>query len=176
MATEQENTLAALQTSIKMEIDGKEFYLKASQQSNSDLGKKLLAQLASEEDIHRQTFEKIYDAIRKKQDWPKTGLQLDGGIALRTIFARATEKLGADSKSARTELDAVQTAIKMEVKTYDFYTSRSKAIASGAEKEFYEALAGQEREHQLVLLDYYEYLKDPASWFVKKEHPSIDGG
>ena len=33
-----------------------------------------------------------------------------------------------------------------------------------------------EKEHQLVLLDYYEYLKDPAGWFVKKEHPSLDGG
>ncbi|GAH21770.1 unnamed protein product, partial [marine sediment metagenome] len=28
----------------------------------------------------------------------------------------------------------------------------------------------------LVLLDYYEYLKDPAGWFVRKEHPSLDGG
>jgi hypothetical protein len=37
-------------------------------------------------------------------------------------------------------------------------------------------LAAQEGEHHLILLDYYEFLKDPAAWFVQKEHPSLDGG
>ena len=54
MAKEQDKTLGALQTAIQMEIDGKEFYLKASRASNNELGKKLLRSLASEEDIHRQ--------------------------------------------------------------------------------------------------------------------------
>jgi hypothetical protein len=43
------------------------------------------------------------------------------------------------------------------------------------EKEFYEQLA-KEREHELALVDYYEYLADPAGWFVKIERPSLDGG
>lgn len=176
MTTDQEKTLAALKTAIKMEIDGKEFYLKSAQQSRNELGKALLNQLASEEDIHRKTFEQIYEIVRRKQAWPKTSLKLDSGKALRTIFARATEKLGSTAKTAKTELDAVQTAIKMEAKTYDYYTAQSKTAGYDAEKEYYQALAGQEREHQLVLLDYFEYLKDPGSWFVKTEHPSIDGG
>ena len=74
------------------------------------------------------------------------------------------------------ELAAVKTAMDMENKTYDFYNSRAKNATHDAEKSFYEALMAQEREHHLVLLDYYEYLKDPAAWFVKSEHPSLDGG
>jgi hypothetical protein len=27
-----------------------------------------------------------------------------------------------------------------------------------------------------VLVDYQEYLSDPATWFTNKEHPSLDGG
>ena len=61
MTTEQDKTISALKTSIQMEIDGKEFYQKASQTSRNELGKKLLKQLSAEEDIHRQVFEKIYD-------------------------------------------------------------------------------------------------------------------
>ncbi|MDD4859736.1 MAG: ferritin family protein [Dehalococcoidales bacterium] len=175
MSLEQERTQAVLKTAIKMEIDGKEFYQKASKKSSSELGKTLLAQLAGEEDIHRKKFEKIFDAIAGQQDWPKTDYQPDGGKALRTVFAKATEKL-ATSKAAQTELDAVQTAVKMEARTYDYYSIQSKNAASAPEKEFYDALIAQEHEHQLVLLDYYEYLKDPGSWFVKQEHPSIDGG
>ena len=175
MATEQDKTLAALQTSIKMEIDGKEFYLKASQASHNELGKKLLQSLAAEEDLHRQKFEEIYDAIRGQKAWPRTDFQPDGGRELRTIFARVTEEMDANINTISTELDAVQAATEMESKTYDFYKSQVKEATHDAERDFYQALAAEEREHHLLLLDYHEYLKDPAGWFVKTEHPSLDG-
>ena len=76
MATEQEKTLKAIKTAIQMEIEGKEYYLKASQKSVNELGKKLLNQLAAEEDVHRQKFEQIFDSIRAKQAWPRVDVQL----------------------------------------------------------------------------------------------------
>jgi len=176
MVTEQEKTLEGLQTAIQMEIDGKKFYLKASQESSNEMGKELLKSLAAEEDIHRQKFEEIYEGIRNKKAWPKTDFQPDGGKGLRTIFARATEQIGTKTKASATELEAVKTAMDMESKTYDFYKAQSKNTTHDAARDFYEALAAEEREHQLVLLDYYEYLKDPAAWFVSKEHPTLDGG
>ncbi len=176
MVTEQDKTLGALQIAIQMEIDGKEYYLKASQESNNELGKKLLESLATEEDTHRQKFEEIYDAIQSKKAWPTTDFQLDGGKRLRTLFARATEEMGSNIKALATELDAIQTAMDMENKTYDFYKSQWGNATYDTEKDFYETLAAEERGHHLILLDYYEYLKDPAGWFVKKEHPSLDGG
>lgn len=176
MATEQEKTLAGLRTSIQMEIDGKEFYLKASRASSNELGRKLLESLAAEEDIHRQAFEGIYETIRNKKTWPGTDFQPDGGKGLRTVFARASRQIGSRIKAPAAELDAVQTAMAMENKTYDFYKKQSQSATYAAEKDFYEALAGQESQHHRVLLEYYEFLKDPAAWFVKTEHPSLDGG
>jgi rubrerythrin len=176
MTTEQDKTIAGLQTSIQMEIDGKEFYLKTSQSSRNQLGKKLLKQLAAEEDVHRQVFEKIYDAIRRQKDWPRTDYHPDGGRGLRTIFAKALEAKPSDTNAVPTELEAVQTAMAMENKTYDFYKSRSQTATYDTEKAFYEAVASQEQEHHRILLDYYEFLKNPAAWFVQKEHPSLDGG
>lgn len=176
MTSEQDRTLKGLQVAIQMEIDGKEYYLKASRESGNELGKKLLAKLAAEEDNHRQRFEQIYNAIKDKKGWPDTGFQADGGKTLRTIFARATEETGAREKAPKTELDAVETAMGMENKTFDYYTRQGTDATQDAEREFYFAVAGEEKEHYLVLLDYYEYLKDPAAWFVLKEHPSLDGG
>jgi len=103
-------------------------------------------------------------------------IQSDNGKGLRTIFASATEEMDNNSKAMPTELDAVQNAVEMERKTYDFYKNRSQKATYRAEKDFYDALTAQEQAHQLILLDYYEYLKDPAAWFVDKEHPSLDGG
>ncbi|GAH64503.1 unnamed protein product, partial [marine sediment metagenome] len=97
------------------------------------------------------------------------------GKRLRTVFAQTLEEIGSDVKALPTELDAVQTAMDMENKTYDFYKGRGENATYGVEVEFYQALAAQERIHHQVLLDYYEYLKDPAAWFTTKEHPSLEG-
>ena len=174
--SEQGKTLQALQIAIQMEIDGKVYYLKASQQSSNELGKKLLEKLAAEEDIHRQTFVHIYNAVRKEKGWPKTDFQPDGGRSLRTIFAQAAAQGGAKGEVAAGELNAVKEAMDMENETYDFYRQRETEATYDAEREFYQALSAQEKEHHLILLDYYEYLKDPAAWFVEKEHHSLDGG
>lgn len=176
MEIEQDKTLKALQIALQMEIDGKEYYLKASQESSNEAGKKLLQSLAAEEDVHRQKFEQIYKAIRDKKAWPVTDFQPDGGKRLRTIFVKTTEKTGANIKALATEIDAVQTAMAMENKTYDFYKSQGGNATHSAERDFYHTVASEEREHYLILLDYYEYLKDPAGWFATKEHPSLDGG
>ena len=176
MVTEQDKTLAALQIAIQMEIDGKKYYQEMSQSSENRLGRELFQSLAAEEDIHRKKFEEIYNALRNKKAWPRTDFQPDGGKRLRTIFARATEEVGPNVKSLATESDAVQTAMSMENKAHDFYESQGEIAGYEAEKYFYQTVAAEEREHNLILLDYYEYIKDPASWFVAKEHPSLDGG
>ncbi len=176
MATEQAKTLQGLQIAIQMEIDGKKFYLKTSEESGNELGRELMQKLAAEEDVHRRNFEMIYDAISRKKAWPATDFKPDRGQKLRTIFARASEEIVTRIKAATNEMDAIKTAMDMEIKSYDFYKSQSQAAAYNAQKGFYESVAAEEREHHLVLLDYYEYLKDPAAWFVAKEHPSLDGG
>ena len=175
MADEQERILAALQTAIQMEIDGKEYYLKASKESSNDLGKKLLQSMAAEEDVRKQKFKEIYDAVRGEKDWPLTDFQPNGGRRLRTIFARSIQIIDPNMTSTTTEFEAVKIALDMEIKTYEFYKAQCEEATYGAEKDFYEALAGEEREHHFILLDYYEYLKDPIGWSVVQEH-RLDAG
>ena len=176
MTTEQNKVLEALQAAIKMETDGKKFYLRASAQSSNDAGKKLLKTLAAEEDIHRQNFKVIYEALRHKKGWPNIAVKPDAGKGLRTVFNEAAGRLGKATKALASEIGAVQTAMEMENKSYDFYRSQLKTATSDAAKSFYEVLSVQEKEHHRLLLDYFEFLKDPAAWFVKAEHHSLDGG
>ena len=174
MAAELNRTLEALQFAIQMEIDGKEYYLKISRESRDEVGKKLLAALAAAEDVHRQKFESIFEAIRVKQVWPATKL-LPPGKGINTIFAEALRQVKSGSKGTATEIGAVDKAIEMENKSYDYYKSQSDRAASGAEVEFYKAVAAEEQVHHLVLIDYKEYLTNPSGWFVKSEHSSLDG-
>jgi rubrerythrin len=170
--SEQSQTIEAVKTAVQMEIDGKEFYLQAAQASLNNLGKKLFTQLAAEEDLHRQKFEAIFEAIQARKPWPEVHITLDGGKHLQTLFASASKNV----QSSVSELEAVQTAMAMEKKTRDFYRDRGKKASFEAEKDYYRALEQQEAAHHAALLDYYEYMKDPAAWFTVKERHSLDGG
>jgi rubrerythrin len=174
MLSEQARTLEGLNIAIQMELDGKEFYAKSAKESSNELGRNLLAALSAEEDIHREVFIKIYKAIKDKKGWPEVDFRPDGGRGLRTVFSKALEDSVNKPKIEVSELDTVEAARNMETRTYDFYRNQWQKATENAEKEFYENLAGQEQEHNLVLADYREYLRNPAGWFVKKEHPHFD--
>lgn len=175
MATEKARTLEILRVAIQMEVDGKEFYLKASAKSGNNLGRQLLRSLAAEEDSHRKRFEEIFEVIRRDEAWPEFSFESGKATGLRTILSGALREIGGSVEVGNGEIEAVQVAIGMENKTYDFYQQQLTAASAGAERNFYRALLAEENGHKLALLDYWEYLKDPAAWFVSKEHPSLDG-
>ena len=175
MKNEQARTIEVLKLAVQTEVEGKEFYQKASQKSSSKLAKELFQQLAKEEDIHRRKFEEIYEALKKGQNWPDVVAPSEKGKKLKSLFAEATKALGSKIKAAGSELEAIKTAMDMEIKSYNLYHSRSEESTIPVEKRFYEALAGEERGHHLALLDSYEYLSDPAGYFTKTEHWSLDG-
>ena len=74
--------------------------------------------------------------------------------------------IGVNVKAGGTELDAIKTAIDKEKKSYDFYEHQCQNATYDAGRDYYEALAGEKREHELIILDYYEYLADPVDWFT----------
>ena len=175
MATEQDKILEALKIAIDMENDGKECYQQASQESGNEVGSKLLQSLALEEDTHRQKFVEMYQAVKESKGWPTIDFQPDKGKKLRALFAGTCEVIGVNVKVGVTELGAIKTAIGKEKKSYDFYEYQSQNVTYDAERDFYEALVAEEREHELILLDYFEYLAHPVDWFTKMEHHSLDG-
>lgn len=175
MKNEQARTIEVLELAVRMEIDGKEFYLKASQRSGNRLSKGLFQQLANEEDVHRRKFEQVYEAIKRGQGWPDVQPPSEKGKNLKSLFSEATKALGSKVKVPESELEAIRTALDMEKKSYDLYHSRSDESTLPVEKRFYEALAGEERGHHLALTDSLQYLSNPAGWFTEKERWSLDG-
>jgi rubrerythrin len=171
----QARTIKVLELAVQMETDGKEFYRKASRKSSNRLAKELFHQLANEEDVHRRRFEEVYKAIKKGRNWPDVAPASEKGKKLKSLFSEATKALGSKFKVAESELEAIKTAMDMEIRSYNLYHTRSKEAALSVEKRFYETLAGEERGHHLALVGSYEYLSDPAGWFTQKEHWSLDG-
>ena len=176
MEDEYGKALEAIQFAIQMEIDGKEYYQKASRESGNKMGRELFEWLAAEEDKHRRRFEDIYSSIKREKAWPEVDIEPRKGDILNTLFSEAIRSAGPDVKAADAEFDAIAKGMEMETKTEKFYNSQGEEAVYDAARKLYTALAAEERGHYLALVDYREYLVDPAGWFRKTEHHSLDGG
>jgi rubrerythrin len=176
MTTGLESTMQGLLYAIQMEIDGKEFYLRASLESENEVGKKLLESLAVQEDNHRKKFQQIFENLRESRRWPLVTFKNNQAKVLSTIFAEETARLKSKVRPEFSEIDTVREAMLMEDKSYDLYTQRYELSTNIDERQFYEKIAAEEREHKLILLDYFEFINDPVSWYVKAERHSLDGG
>ncbi len=176
MKSERDRTLEAVEFAVQMEIDGKKFYQKASKECDNKVAKRLYDWLATEEEGHRRTFERIYAAIKDKKGWPEISLQPKEAKTLVTFFSAARESACPVDEAPTTELEVAAKAMDMENKTHEFYKSRGAEAAYDAERRLYTSLAAEEQGHYLALVDYREYLIDPAGWFRKAEHHSLDGG
>lgn len=174
--SERGKMLQAINIAIEMELDGKECYLAASRESNNEAGRKLLQSLAEEEDSHRLKFKKLYNLIFKGQGWSSIEPGEERKPEIRSTLVRTCQALGININGTASEFDAVKVAIDKEKKSYDFYESQARNADYDTERKFYQSLAAEEREHELALLDYFDYLSDPAGWFVKTEHSILDGG
>ena len=184
MHTDQEDWFMELQKEVKrdpleiavgMEIEGKEFYLKAGEKSGDQFGQKLFARLAREEDFHAVKALEIANALKSGQTPATIENLFDAGKRINSIFAWAQKDIEPRKQIAQDEFDAIRLALDLEERTRTFYKEQSTKAETEFERSFFKALMNEERGHYLSLVDYREYLTDPASWFVKAEHHSLDG-
>lgn len=171
---EVDNVKQALEQAIRMEVEGRRFYLQSGQQSSHPLAQKLFKALAKEEDVHRKTAEEIFLALKAEAKWPDVAPQVSTGTDLKTVFSEAAQ--GGGPKAPASETEAFKVAMDMEQKSFDFYKECEARATFPKEEEFYQALMREERGHFFVLFDSMEYLQDPQGWFVKTERHGLDGG
>jgi rubrerythrin len=117
----------------------------------------------------------LHGKWEKNHKWPETVpltvKQTNVKMLLKDMIKKTEKMPEADDD----DLKAIEIATKFEAKGAELYTGLSNASIDPREKAFFALLAGIEREHYLSLKDTEEYLKDPSSWFTKKEHHGLDG-
>ena len=171
---EAQKALEILQSAMNMEKDGREFYLKAAQDSKSSLPQNLFEVLAKEEIVHQEVISEIYEALKSGNQWPDVRITPVHSKNAENIFSAAL-KDPQHQKAASDDLEAVGIALKMEEKSFKLYNRRAKESDNPSEAEFYQALAHEEQKHIASLHDTEEYLTDPEGWFMAKEHITLDG-
>jgi len=165
--------LQALQLALKMERDGRQFFLDASDKASHPLTKETFDSLAAWELEHIEIIERFQSSLRDTGEWESVAsLQTKKGEAIetfKTVFQEAREHIDEAVKAETGDLEAYRMARDMEDKISVFYQKQAGESSDENARAFYTFMADQEREHYQILDNAFQYLEDPAQWFEQGE-------
>jgi rubrerythrin len=173
---DEKERLNALEVALNNEMRERQFYLKHAGRTKNALGKKMFQQIGDDELEHYQRLKELHQKWGKQQKWPETLPLRVNNTIVKDILLDFLKKVDEKSPSDSDDLEAVRTAIDFEQKGAKFYADLRDSVTNSREKEFFGLMAKIENEHYLSLKDTEEYLTDPASWYRKMEHHTLDGG
>lgn len=170
--------LTILKAAIKMEEDGRKFYIKSSRAAKNLPARRLLTSLADEELKHIERITEIYNGLKENKSWAdfEKFISKEAKAKMRLAFRPLSEGESKRIKADPSNLEAIKLAMKKEKLSYDFYNGQAKATGLLIARVFYDRLKEEEEHHYDLLEEAYSLLSDAASWFVKQEGRIMEGG
>ncbi len=147
-----------LKTAILLEMRGKAFYGKASQDTKSDTVRKIFTMMTEEEDAH------IAFLSRQFAEYQKTG-RFAGNITHprgegEEAAMILSEKVKKEISAASYEAAAISAAIDFENRAIEVYQQRANESTDPNERDTYQMLADWERTHFRLLHKLDEDLRE----------------
>jgi rubrerythrin len=174
MMNEKER-LSALEVALNNEMREREFYLKNANRTKNPLGKKMFQQIGDDELEHYERLKQLHQKWAKQEKWPETVPLKVNDTIVKDILLEFVKRVDETTKGDANDLEAIRTALDFEAKGAKFYAELRDSVTNPKEKEFFGLLSKMENEHYLSLKDTEEYFIDPASWYRKVEHHTLDG-
>jgi rubrerythrin len=175
MKMNEKDRLNALEVALNNERRERAFYLENAKRTRNPLGKKMFQQIGDDELEHYERLKQLHQKWEKQQRWPETVPLKVKDTIVRDILLEFVKKVDRTAKGDSDDLEAVRTALDFEAKGAKYYAQLRDSVSDLKEKQFFDLLARMENEHYLSLKDTEEYFIDPASWYRKMEHHTLDG-
>lgn len=177
MTNKKNSALKMLENALEMEEKGKNFYEKAANTCNNELGREMFKSLLADELVHIDRIREIFQSIKCHNEWTDEWKTIKSkGANLKKLFTDFSKKHGSKIKSDTRDLEALSIGIDLELRSIQYYEDHLKKAEDLMERSFIEQMITEEHKHHEILVDAKLYLSDPASWFVESEHTSLDGG
>jgi rubrerythrin len=142
----------ALGIAIQIETNGKEFYLQAARAQQSDDDSRELLKLATMEDTHRDTFERMRAKARDGRGRPLGSQPVLYLQAVADAHGGEGDPFEAEALDGSETLEEILwTAIKLEEKSILFYVGLMDVLDDPDDRRALEAIIAEERSHVAVL-------------------------
>ncbi|TFG73215.1 MAG: hypothetical protein E4H27_01185 [Anaerolineales bacterium] len=142
---------------MKLETDGRKFYMSMMEMMTDAGTQAMFTQLASDEEDHYKFIKRQYDALGEGKGWsliPEM-LLVDAIDAVSVVFPPEKQVL-SELPSNPSEEDALLFALAIEDKSFKLYYNSAGIAKDPAAKKLFMQLAGAEQTHFEVLMQRYE--------------------
>ncbi len=161
MAEISDEVRDVIREAIRLEINGKAFFLHAEVVTHNELGKRMFKRLADDEVRHLDTFSQLFSEVIGGDEWKKLVKeeQLKGPSPL---IERLKLKLKKGEKAG--ELEAMSIGMDLERNAVDFFKKSSKKATDPKAKEIFEKICEEEKLHYVLLQAQYDSVSNNGCW------------
>ena len=153
---------------MKMELDGRHFYLDLAEKTNNKGIKNILTMMAESEAKH-------YNIILSMQKNDKTQYSTDTEVLteVKNIFERMKE----EKKELDVDVSQVEfykEALEVEIDSEKFYLERADEEKDPHNKQIFLTLAKEEKSHCILLENLVNLVSQPDTWVENPEWYHVD--
>jgi rubrerythrin len=162
-----------IQTAIKMEEEGYDFYKQAEARTANPYGKKMYDFLAQYEVHHKKLLERLLNST------PPEARDLDIPLPkerLKSVFAEARAHMDSAVPPTADDIAALTFAMGKETESFKLYDEAAKDSADPKVKAMFTRMAKEEGQHYEILEQTRYYLKEYSNWSIWEEGGPIEGG
>jgi rubrerythrin len=158
---------------MKMELDGREFYLAHAEKTSNPSLKKILMLMADDELKHYDLFKSMRDeSFTHSPDAHKTTILKSVKNVFETMKAANTE---IDLQDITDDTRAVWEAARdIEKKAEDFYREKATEMTDAGQKAAFIEIAEEEHRHWQAMEYVVQFLSRPKQWLADAEWADID--
>lgn len=156
----------AIKEAIRLEINGRKFFMHASEITEHEKGKKMFRFLAEEEVKHMEVFGKLFSQILDSEDWKHyiRSEEFRGESPL-------VEKLKASMKNeeSKGEIEALRIGMELEQGAIDFFSKALVGSDDSTAKKIFREIGEEEKFHFDLLQSQYDSVTKSGFWLGSAE-------
>ena len=165
------NRQEIIDTAIRLEEDGRAFYLQAASEATAPAVQEVLRSLATDEENHIRWIRETLGPEKSARE-----LNQETYARVKGVFAAAPEEAKEAFRAAREDLEPLRLALEREREAWKAYEKWAAETEDSSLAEILRKLAEVERFHERLLENTILYLEDPASYHQQEEGWLLDGG
>lgn len=163
MGKSNEEAIKAIKTAMEAEKNGLTAYLKYARETKDETGKNMFIILARDEVEHWNVLEKQLENLFENSKWVKTNIELS---EIQRIMPKVRNKeKRIKGESGIDQLDALKTALDMELKAKEFYLENAEKVKDAIAKEMFIKIAAMEDAHYEIIQAELDSIKGLGFWF-----------
>jgi len=155
---------------MKMEEDGRAFYLEHAEKTNIPELKKILVELAEDELKHYNIFKALRDEqpVEYKESEKTTILSTVKNVFEKLKTEKKKSSFGDGTKSIWEE------AREVEKKAEEFYRGKAEEVGDETQKQILNRIADEEHRHWITMENVIQFLDRPQQWLEDAEWSSLE--